>query len=160
MGFTGDDFLIMTDSNFNKSSLLNHSHGYKQCKGSAPQYRGYPCSLWLLFHTLTVSQAQRSSLILLSMIKNVKASLMHVDVQNQSLTVNVTEIPLAIRNYVKFFFSCRHCKENFVKETSDINQIDTNNQYEAVIYLWKSNEIDKFLKTHHSRNYCFNNFSS
>lgn len=24
------------------------------CKGSEPRYRGYPCSLWTLFHTLTV----------------------------------------------------------------------------------------------------------
>lgn len=27
---------------------------YVACKGSEPRYRGYPCSLWTLFHTLSV----------------------------------------------------------------------------------------------------------
>lgn len=27
---------------------------YIACHGSEPQFRGYPCSLWTLFHTLTV----------------------------------------------------------------------------------------------------------
>ena len=25
-----------------------------RCRGSQSQYRGYPCTLWSLFHTLTV----------------------------------------------------------------------------------------------------------
>lgn len=29
------------------------------CQGSSPKYRGYPCSLWTLFHTLTVNAAIR-----------------------------------------------------------------------------------------------------
>ncbi len=27
------------------------------CEGSSPKYRGYPCSMWTLFHTLTVNAA-------------------------------------------------------------------------------------------------------
>ena len=30
---------------------------WKACQGSNPKYRGYPCSLWTLFHTLTVNAA-------------------------------------------------------------------------------------------------------
>ncbi|XP_043576428.1 LIM/homeobox protein Lhx3 isoform X4 [Chiloscyllium plagiosum] len=33
------------------------------CQGSQPQYRGYPCSLWTLFHTLTVQAATHPTII-------------------------------------------------------------------------------------------------
>ena len=35
------------------------------CKGSAPQYRGYPCGLWTLFHVLTVDAYTRRGTIFL-----------------------------------------------------------------------------------------------
>lgn len=28
------------------------------CQGSEPHFRGFPCSLWILFHFLTVQAAQ------------------------------------------------------------------------------------------------------
>jgi hypothetical protein len=30
---------------------------YRGCQGSSPHLRGYPCSLWTLFHSLTVNAA-------------------------------------------------------------------------------------------------------
>jgi hypothetical protein len=38
---------------------------------------------------------------------------------------------------MKMFFGCRHCSENFMSETSDLHQIDSNDKNAAVIYLWK-----------------------
>ncbi|VDP74767.1 unnamed protein product [Echinostoma caproni] len=32
---------------------------YQGCRGSAITYRGYPCALWTIFHSLTVSQCER-----------------------------------------------------------------------------------------------------
>jgi thiol oxidase len=29
------------------------------CKGSEPRFRGYPCGMWTLFHTLTVAAFQK-----------------------------------------------------------------------------------------------------
>jgi hypothetical protein len=55
--------------------------------------------------------------------------------------MNVIEIPSATRNFIKNFFGCRHCSENFMKETQDINLLDTKDKYAAVIYLWKSNDF-------------------
>ena len=52
--------------------------------------------------------------------------------------VDVFEVPSAIKNYVKYFFTCRKCSENFMKETADINQLNLTNKQEAIIYLWKS----------------------
>lgn len=65
-----------------------------------------------------------------------------------SETVNVKEIPMAIQSYVKYFFACRQCSENFMKETSDINRLDLNNQYEAILYLWKGNTFLLEKNTH------------
>lgn len=36
------------------NEYLPEMKDYIGCKGSEPRYRGYPCSLWTLFHILTV----------------------------------------------------------------------------------------------------------
>ena len=58
---------------------------YQACRGSRPNYRGYSCSLWTLFHTLTVEEFRNAR-----------------DGQN------ATVLP-AVHGYVKNFFSCKHC---------------------------------------------------
>ena len=37
-------------------SYLAENTEWVHCKGSTPNFRGFPCSLWTLFHTLTVRQ--------------------------------------------------------------------------------------------------------
>ncbi|UJR25107.1 hypothetical protein I4U23_006466 [Adineta vaga] len=113
-GLTGKQFRELADINTPTSYLPNNQIRYIYCTGSAPQYRGYPCALWLLFHTLTVSQVQTES-------------------QNQ----RIIEIPSAIKGFIKHFFGCRHCSDNFMKETDDLHQLDSKNKHAAVIYLWK-----------------------
>jgi len=113
-GLTGKQFRELADINTSNSFLPNNQIQYQYCVGSLPQYRGYPCALWLLFHTLTVSQFQ-----------------------SEPRRMNVVEIPSAIKNFLKHFFGCRHCSENFLKETSDMHQLDSSDKTSAVIYLWK-----------------------
>lgn len=55
-GLTGDKFREIINMKTSDAYLVNDDGQYEHCAGSAPRYRGYPCSLWLLFHTLTVSQ--------------------------------------------------------------------------------------------------------
>ena len=57
-GITGKDFRRLAEINTPNSYLPNNQIQYEYCKGSLPHFRGYPCALWLLFHTLTVSHAQ------------------------------------------------------------------------------------------------------
>lgn len=52
--------------------------------------------------------------------------------------MNIIEIPSATKNFIKHFFGCRHCSENFMKETSDIHLLNTKDKYAAITYLWKS----------------------
>ncbi|CAF0990847.1 unnamed protein product [Rotaria sordida] len=122
-GLTGKQFRELADTNTPDSYLPKSLLQYKYCVGSSSQYRGYPCSLWILFHTLTVSQ-----------------------VQLETTQMNTIEIPSAIKYFIKNFFSCRHCSENFMKETQDINQLDSQNKHAAVMYLWTiHNRVNKRL---------------
>ena len=52
--------------------------------------------------------------------------------------MNIVEVPSAVRNFIKYFFSCRHCSDNFMNETKDLNQLDPNNKHDALLYLWRS----------------------
>jgi hypothetical protein len=58
-GFDGNKFSEMMDMKTSNAYLPNDHKQYQHCAGSTPDYRGYPCALWLLFHTLTVSQYQK-----------------------------------------------------------------------------------------------------
>ncbi|ESL12125.1 hypothetical protein TRSC58_00113 [Trypanosoma rangeli SC58] len=59
---------------------------WRTCSGSSPKYRGFPCGMWLLFHSLTV---------------NVAAGVADIN-------------PLeTIQNYVRYFFSCVKCRKHF-----------------------------------------------
>ena len=55
-GLSGNEFREIIDKKTSNAYLPTRDQQYRHCAGSAPQYRGYPCALWLLFHTLTVSQ--------------------------------------------------------------------------------------------------------
>uniref|UniRef100_A0A8D1G7N2 Sulfhydryl oxidase n=1 Tax=Sus scrofa TaxID=9823 RepID=A0A8D1G7N2_PIG len=88
------------------------------CQGSEPHFRGFPCSLWILFHFLTV-QASRQS----------------VDPSQE--TAKAQEVLQAIRGYVRFFFGCRDCAAHFEKMASgSMHRVGSPNS--AVLWLWSS----------------------
>ena len=132
-GITGKRFRELANINTPNSYLPNNQVRYEYCAGSSSQYRGYPCALWLIFHTLTVSQVQSGFYIhVLTSFRNL------FSVYPESDRTYIIEIPLAIKKFIKHFFGCRHCSENFMKETTDLNQLDSNNKHAGIIYLWKS----------------------
>ncbi|XP_045531045.1 sulfhydryl oxidase 1-like isoform X1 [Pieris brassicae] len=91
---------------------------YIGCKGSQPQYRGYTCGLWILFHTLTVNAAQKPGL-------------------------EGPRVLSAIHGYVKHFFGCTECSQHFqaMAEKNKIFQITENDK--AVLWLWIAhNEVN------------------
>jgi len=89
------------------------------CAGSEPHYRGYPCSLWTLFHTLTVNCGSRD--------------------------LSGHEVLLRIREYIKYFFSCEECKKHFTAMSANLRQeVDSHNG--AILWLWRShNKVNKRL---------------
>ncbi|KAG8340557.1 hypothetical protein TRVL_08613 [Trypanosoma vivax] len=58
---------------------------WRTCKGSAPQYRGVPCAMWLLFHSLTVN----------------------AKIADDPLNI--------IQRFIKFFFTCDTCRKHFME---------------------------------------------
>jgi thiol oxidase len=66
-------------------------HDWIGCKGSKPQFRGYPCGLWTVFHTLTVNAV----------------------VENKQL--DSLEFLHAILGYVTYFFGCEVCSKHFLE---------------------------------------------
>eukprot|EP00057_Strongylocentrotus_purpuratus_P030119 XP_780768.2 PREDICTED: sulfhydryl oxidase 2 [Strongylocentrotus purpuratus] len=94
------------------------------CRGSEPQFRGYPCGLWTLFHTLTVSQA--------SLIRRYD-------------NVSYMEVLHAMRGYILAFFSCQNCRENFRHEVADLDDSITSLD-SAIVWLWQThNHVNKRL---------------
>ncbi|CDW52329.1 FDX-ACB and Thioredoxin and Evr1 Alr and tRNA-syn t 2d and Methyltransf 11 domain containing protein [Trichuris trichiura] len=95
------------------------------CRGSDIQYRGYPCGLWMLFHTITVRAFQRDG---------------HKEGFDAKSILN------AINGYVQEFFGCRECAKNFGKAAVKIDT-EVTQPHDVVIWLWKShNRANNFLK--------------
>lgn len=86
------------------------------CLGSESQFRGYPCSLWTLFHTLTVNSAIHHS---------------------QEPGYDPQEVLLAMRAYITNFFGCQECRENFNRGAVHIETKVTTAD-DAILFLWRA----------------------
>jgi len=111
-----------------EDAYLPKKQEYLGCKGSEEGKRGYPCSLWTLFHTLTVSAHQHHNLT-----------------SRSSPEFKPQEILEVMTKYVKNFFGCRHCAQHFLEMASEPREIFT---YEAsVFWLWHAhNRVNFRLK--------------
>lgn len=53
-------FKMVVDAEREERQVFSSSETWLACKGSSPNFRGYPCGLWKLFHFLTVNAADHS----------------------------------------------------------------------------------------------------
>nr|XP_026490114.1 sulfhydryl oxidase 1 isoform X1 [Vanessa tameamea] len=91
---------------------------YIRCKGSQPQYRGYTCGLWTLFHTLTINAAQKPG--------------------NEA-----PRVLKAMHAYVKNFFGCTECSQHFQAMAARNRIFDVKENDKAILWLWIShNEVN------------------
>ncbi|XP_054440135.1 sulfhydryl oxidase 2 [Pteronotus mesoamericanus] len=93
------------------------------CQGSRPELRGYTCSLWTLFHTLTVQAGTRPEAL-----------------DDTGFAGDPQAVLQAIRRYVRTFFGCKECGEHFeemAKESMD--SVKTSDQ--AILWLWKKHNL-------------------
>ncbi|CAB0041150.1 unnamed protein product [Trichogramma brassicae] len=92
------------------------------CKGSKPNFRGYPCGLWTMFHTLTVAE------------------------KNSENTDNVPSVLSAMHGYIKNFFGCADCSEHFQTMAKNRKIFEANKGGESVLWLWQAhNEVNERL---------------
>ncbi|XP_025898719.1 sulfhydryl oxidase 1, partial [Nothoprocta perdicaria] len=92
------------------------------CQGSEPHFRGYPCSLWTLFHLLTLQAFQSGP--------------------DKELPLEVLS---TMRCYVRNFFGCQECAQHF--EAMAAESMDkVQGRQEAVFWLWSHhNEVNARL---------------
>ncbi|KAM9129104.1 sulfhydryl oxidase 1 [Pangshura tecta] len=115
--------LVLTNRKEGKApAVLSNNVTWVGCQGSEPHFRGYPCSLWTLFHLLTV-QATR----------------------HRRLGTGPLEVLGAMRGYVWSFFGCRECAQHFegmAAESMDkVRSVD-----EAALWLWsRHNQVNARL---------------
>ncbi|KAM8796558.1 sulfhydryl oxidase 2 [Eudromia elegans] len=93
------------------------------CQGSRPELRGYTCSLWKLFHTLTVQAALHPKALI-----------------NTGLEDNPQVVLQIMRRYIQHFFGCQACAQHFeemAKESMDsVRTLD-----KAVLWLWEKHNV-------------------
>ncbi|XP_058130802.1 sulfhydryl oxidase 1 isoform X2 [Dasypus novemcinctus] len=104
--------------NRNEGAVIAKKVNWVGCQGSEPHFRGFPCSLWLLFHFLTV-QAARQNII------------------HPQETAKPQEVLQAIRGYVRSFFGCQDCARHFERmAAASMHGVESLDK--AVLWLWSA----------------------
>lgn len=123
----GSDFLSFVkrlDEGLKYTSFISNSE-WIGCKGSSPVYRGYPCGLWTLFHTLTVNSV-----------------LQHGEDEN----FNRLEVLEAMLGYITHFFGCHECSLHFQEMAAESMRSDVLTPDDSIMWLWKAhNKVNKRL---------------
>ncbi|XP_044309883.1 sulfhydryl oxidase 1-like [Varanus komodoensis] len=83
------------------------------CGESSPQLRGFPCSVWLLFHYMTVQEGRSGN-------KEIT--------QSKSLST--------MREFMKYFFGCPKCSKRFEDMARD-SMDSVKSTDEAILWLWR-----------------------
>ncbi|XP_033728711.1 sulfhydryl oxidase 2-like [Pecten maximus] len=123
---SGQDWLQRIDSFQTPETYLPERINWIGCAGSQPQYRGYPCGLWTLFHTLTVNAYR---------------------IEGSNTNFNKASVLHAIAGYIKHFFGCSDCTKHFLKMAQNIDS-EVKNSNDSVLWLWeKHNLANERLKT-------------
>ncbi|XP_061586135.1 sulfhydryl oxidase 2 [Cololabis saira] len=88
------------------------------CQGSRPGLRGYPCSLWTLFHVLTVQH-----------------DAMPTALENTGLEGEGAPVLQVMRRYIRMFFGCEACGRHF--EAAAAASLDgVTSLEEQMLWLW------------------------
>ncbi|XP_073845973.1 quiescin sulfhydryl oxidase 1 [Musca autumnalis] len=98
------------------------SHRFVGCQGSRTGLRGYTCSLWQLFHYMSVQAA------------------------TEDKSEDPLEVLQAIHGYVKHFFGCTECAEHFQEMAKRRHIFNNPTKDDAVLWLWAAhNEVNQRL---------------
>lgn len=102
--------------------LTNHIQ-WVGCQGSRSQLRGYPCSLWKIFHSLAMHGATRPEAL-----------------ANTAFESDAQAVLKVMRRYIREFFGCRECAQHF--EAMAKESVDTvKTAEEAVMWLWRKHNV-------------------
>lgn len=89
------------------------------CQGSRAGLRGYPCSLWTLFHVLTVQH-----------------DAMPTALDNTGLEGEAAPVLQVMRRYIRTFFGCEECGRHF-EEAAAASLDSVTNKEQQILWLWR-----------------------
>ena len=123
---SGEEWLDSINKLQDTRNFLPDKKLWVSCEGSSPRYRGYPCALWCLFHTLSVNHYVLSS--------------------KSNVTSHSTEVLTAIKSYMKHFFGCEECANFFVQEANSV-ETQIKSARDSVLWLWAThNKVNMRLQ--------------
>ncbi|XP_063235859.1 sulfhydryl oxidase 1 isoform X2 [Bacillus rossius redtenbacheri] len=96
--------------------VISGSQDWVGCKGSAEHYRGFPCGMWLLFHTLTVASVSQ---------------------RGGEPGFDSLEVLDAMLGYVTHFFGCRDCSRHFQEMAASLSS-EVTSPNASVAWLWRA----------------------
>ncbi|XP_044898665.1 sulfhydryl oxidase 2 [Felis catus] len=102
--------------------LINHIK-WVGCQGSRPEFRGYTCALWKLFHTLTVQAGAHPEAL-----------------DGTGFEGDPQAVLQSIRRYVRTFFGCKECAEHF-EELAKESMDSVRSADQAILWLWKKHNL-------------------
>ncbi|KAM5145932.1 sulfhydryl oxidase 2 [Mantella aurantiaca] len=119
-----DAILDIVNNKMRISGIFLTSHvQWVGCQGSRSQLRGYPCSLWKLFHSLTMQGATQPEAL-----------------ANTAFEGDPQAVLKVMRRYIREFFGCRECAQHF--EAMAKESVDTvKTADEAVLWLWQKHNV-------------------
>ncbi|EDW01757.1 sulfhydryl oxidase 1 [Drosophila grimshawi] len=105
-----------------KLGQIYSTTNYVGCTGSSPHLRGFTCSLWTLFHYLSVQSAGNEE------------------------AQDPLEVLQAMHGYVRNFFGCTDCSNHFQEMAARRKIWSVASKDEAVLWLWAAhNEVNQRL---------------
>lgn len=100
------------------------------CLASDKQHKGYTCSLWLLFHCMTVGEYYKAG----------------------PVQVKPKMVLTTMRDYITKFLGCTVCASNFEKETEGLESSLTSRN-SSVLWLWYThNKVNQRLNNEKQSN--------
>ncbi|XP_040897946.1 sulfhydryl oxidase 2 isoform X2 [Toxotes jaculatrix] len=93
------------------------------CQGSRVGLRGYPCSLWTLFHVLTVQHDAKPSAL-----------------ENTGLEGEAAPVLQVMRRYIRTFFGCEQCGRHF-EQAADVSMDRVQDREDQILWLWNQHNM-------------------
>ncbi|XP_074595952.1 sulfhydryl oxidase 2-like [Brevipalpus obovatus] len=119
------DEFVDTLSLLEGENKLPRYDDWKTCQGSKPRFRGYPCSLWIFFHTLTVDE--------------------YLEQLSDPMRFSQHKVLRTMRDYITNFFSCSECARHFGEMATDL-ETSLKHPNSSVLWLWRAhNQVNKRL---------------
>uniref|UniRef100_A0A8C9XTN3 Sulfhydryl oxidase n=1 Tax=Sander lucioperca TaxID=283035 RepID=A0A8C9XTN3_SANLU len=93
------------------------------CQGSRAGLRGYPCSLWTLFHVLTVQHDATPTAL-----------------ENTGLEGEAAPVLQVMRRYIRTFFGCEECGRHF-EQAAAVSMEKVQDREGQILWLWNQHNM-------------------